>query len=75
MNTLLTILNSKFIQSSLALRCLSTACEHQGVDVAVAEYTINQNVYDILRHIASFPAQFMRAGPAAMTNSPAACVQ
>ena len=49
MNTLLTILNSKFIQSSLALRCLSTACEHQGVDVAVAEYTINQNVYDILR--------------------------
>ncbi len=56
MNTLLTILNSKFIQSSLALRCLSTACEHQGVDVAVAEYTINQNVYDILRHIASFPA-------------------
>lgn len=54
MNTLLTILNSKFIQSSLALRCLSTACEHQGVDVAVAEYTINQNVYDILRHIASF---------------------
>lgn len=56
MNTLLTILNSKFIQSSLALRCLSTACEHQGVDVAVAEYTINQNVYDILRHIASFRA-------------------
>ncbi len=56
MKTLLTILNSKFIQSSLALRCLSTACDHQGVAVSVAEYTINQNSYDILRHIASFEA-------------------
>ena len=56
MKTLLTILNSKFIQSSLALRCLSTACDHQGVVVSVAEYTINQNSYDILRHIASFRA-------------------
>lgn len=57
MKTLLTILNAKFIQSSLALRCLETACAHQGVAVSVAEYTINQNAYDILRHIASFRAE------------------
>ena len=29
MKTLLTILNAKFIQSSLALRCLTTACAHR----------------------------------------------
>ena len=56
MKTLLTILNAKFIQSSLALRCLTTACAHRGVVVEAAEYTINQNPYDILRHIAAFKA-------------------
>lgn len=56
MQTLLTILNAKFIQSSLALRCLLTACEQKRVPVTIAEYTINQNLYDILRHIASFHA-------------------
>lgn len=56
MKTLLTILNAKFIQSSLALRCLLTACEQQQVPVEIAEYTINQNIYDILRHIAAFQA-------------------
>lgn len=56
MKTLLTILNAKFIQSSLAIRCLTTACAHRGVAVDAAEYTINQNPYDILRHIAAFKA-------------------
>ena len=37
MKTLLTILNAKFIQSSLALRCLTTACAHRGVVVEAAE--------------------------------------
>lgn len=57
MKTLLTILNAKFIHSSLALRCLHTACRQKNVDVMTAEYTINQNIYDILRHIAKFQAQ------------------
>ncbi|MCH4166664.1 MAG: B12-binding domain-containing radical SAM protein [Megasphaera sp.] len=57
MKLLLTTLNAKFIQSSLALRCLSTACRHAGIDdMATAEYTINQNAYDILRHIYSYHA-------------------
>lgn len=57
MKTLLTILNAKFIHSSLALRCLRTACRCNHVDVMTAEYTINQNAYDILRHISKFQAQ------------------
>lgn len=57
MKTLLTILNAKFIHSSLALRCLHTACRRQGVAVETAEYTINQNSYDILRHISKYEAQ------------------
>ena len=57
MKTLLTILNAKFIHSSLALRCLHTACQRRHVDVMTAEYTINQNAYDILRHISKFQAQ------------------
>lgn len=57
MKILLTTLNAKFIHSSLALRCLVTACRHAGLnDVVTAEYTINQNAYDILRHIYSFHA-------------------
>lgn len=53
MKFLLTTLNAKFIQSSLALRCLSAACRHQHAEVSTAEYTINQHLYDILRHIVS----------------------
>lgn len=54
MNVLLTTLNAKFIHSSLALRCLMTACCQAGLtNVQKAEYTINQNSYDILRHIYS----------------------
>lgn len=54
MHVLLTTLNAKFIHSSLALRCLVTACRAKGLtNVSTAEYTINQNVYDILRHMYS----------------------
>lgn len=57
MKTLLTTLNAKFVQSSLALRCLRTACLQAGVEgVVTAEYTINHNAYDILRHIYDFHA-------------------
>ena len=59
MNTLLTILNAKFIHSSLALRCLYTACRRQGVAVKTAEYTINQHAYDILRRISKFDADII----------------
>lgn len=52
MNILLTTLNAKFIHSSLALRCLLASCRAHGIDdVMSEEYTINQNQYDILRHI------------------------
>ncbi|MGE1063376.1 DUF4080 domain-containing protein [Megasphaera paucivorans] len=58
MKTLLVTLNAKFIHSSLALRCLKTSCDAAGIpSVVTAEYTINQNVYDILRHMYSFHAQ------------------
>ena len=58
MKTLLTTLNAKYAQSSLALRCLRTACRHAGrTDVVTAEYTINHNAYDILRHIYQFHAE------------------
>lgn len=58
MKTLLTTLNAKYVQSSLALRCLRTACRHAGrTDVVTAEYTINHNAYDILRHIYQFHAE------------------
>lgn len=57
LKTLLTTLNAKYVQSSLALRCLRTSCEKLGYDgVVTAEYTINHNAYDILRHIYAFHA-------------------
>lgn len=52
MNIVLAALNAKFIHSSLALRCLVTSCRKAGLtNVQTAEYTINQNVYDILGQI------------------------
>lgn len=59
MKTLLTILNAKFIHSSLALRCLHAACRRQGIAVDTAEYTINQHAYDILRRISKFDADII----------------
>ncbi|WP_036242680.1 B12-binding domain-containing radical SAM protein [Megasphaera vaginalis (ex Srinivasan et al. 2021)] len=57
MKILLTTLNAKFVQSSLALRCLAAACRQQGFgNVETAEYTINHNAYDILRRIHAFHA-------------------
>lgn len=52
MNIVLAALNAKFIHSSLALRCLETSCRKAGLtNVQTAEYTINQNAYDILGQI------------------------
>lgn len=60
MTILLTTLNAKFIHSSLALRCLRTACLQKGAaPVFTAEYTINQNASDILRHIYQFHADII----------------
>lgn len=58
MKTLLVALNAKFIHSSLALRCLVQSCRQAGRDdVETAEFTINQNSADILRHIYESQAQ------------------
>lgn len=58
MKTLLVALNAKFIHSSLALRCLKKGCDRAGIpDVVTAEYTINNQVSDILRHIYDQQAQ------------------
>lgn len=59
MKTLLVTLNAKYIHSSLALRCLRTSCLAAGLEVVTAEYTINQNLYDILRHIKRFQSDII----------------
>lgn len=43
MKILLTTLNSKYIHSSLSVRYLKSFCEDKFPDIAVQEYTINQN--------------------------------
>lgn len=54
MKIVLSALNAKFIHSALSLRCLVTSCRKAGLtNVETAEYTINQNAYDILRHLYS----------------------
>ena len=57
MKTVLTVLNAKFIHSSLALRCLHSACRKKNIDTVTAEYTINQHIYDILRHLTALGGQ------------------
>jgi len=57
MRTLLVALNAKFIHSSLALRYLQKSCTRAGMkDVWTAEYTINNQPWDILRHIYAYHA-------------------
>lgn len=51
MNFLLVSINAKYIHSNLAVRCLSAYAKKQGIDVSIAEYTINQLRDDILEHI------------------------
>lgn len=51
MKITLTTLNAKYIHSSLALRYLQTYCKHRNISVDIAEYTINNQVADILRDL------------------------
>lgn len=44
----LATLNAKFIHSSLALRSLASRCRQDGADIAVKEYTINNELLSIL---------------------------
>ncbi|HZK43412.1 MAG TPA: DUF4080 domain-containing protein [Syntrophomonadaceae bacterium] len=51
MKVLLVTLNSKFIHSSLALAYLESYCESDSWNIEVVEYTINENISDILADI------------------------
>lgn len=51
MRVLLTTLNSKYIHSSLALRCLKAYCNQYNEDISIKEYTINNTLLDILADI------------------------
>lgn len=51
MKVLLSVLNAKYIHSSLALRYLRSYARKEGLDYDLAEYTINMPIYDILRSI------------------------
>ena len=49
---LLTAINAKYIHSNLAVYTLQSYAKKYGVDVDIAEFTINQQLEDILRDIA-----------------------
>jgi len=51
MRVLLTTLNSKYIHSSLALRCLKAYCSPACEDIKIKEYTINNTLLDILADV------------------------
>lgn len=51
MKVLLTAINAKYIHSNLAIYSLKSYASRYGQDVDIAEYTINQNVDDILSDI------------------------
>lgn len=53
MKVLLTTLNAKYIHTSLALRNLREFCRQDGIDITIAEYTINQSCQQILSDIYS----------------------
>lgn len=49
---LLTAINAKYIHSNLAVYTLQSYAKKYGIDVDIAEFTINQQLEDILRDIA-----------------------
>lgn len=51
MDKLLVAINSKYIHSNLAIYSLSAYAGKRGIDVALAEYTINQNISEIIQKI------------------------
>ena len=55
MKLLLTTLNSKYIHSSLALKCIyNNICDIKDIDINVKEYTINENIQDVFTDIISY---------------------
>ena len=55
MKLLLTTLNSKYIHSSLALKCIyNNICDKKDIDINVKEYTINENIQDVFTDIISY---------------------
>ncbi len=55
MRVLLSTLNAKYIQSSLALRYLRAYGKKMGKEYDIEEYTINMPIYEILRNITMKP--------------------
>lgn len=51
MRVVLTTLNAKYIHSSLALRYLKAYCVESSKDICIKEYTINNNLLEILSDI------------------------
>lgn len=51
MKKMLVAINSKYIHSNLAIYSLSAYSRIRGIDVSCAEYTINQNIEEIVRKI------------------------
>ena len=52
MKILLTAINAKYIHSNLAVYCLKTFAQKQSdVDIEIAEYTINQQLTDIMMDV------------------------
>ena len=51
MKVLLTAINAKYIHSNLAVYSLSKYVSDRGIDTDIAEYTINQNIDEILSDI------------------------
>ncbi len=57
--TLITTLNSKFIHSCYALHILKACCEASGIDTAVKEYTINQDIRTVIDDIFKYKPEII----------------
>src|SRR5664279_1505794 len=58
MKILLTTLHAKYSHSSLALPCLAAACRDlPGIEIRIAEWTVNEPREHILRQIVSHQAE------------------
>ncbi len=51
MKVLLTVLNAKYIHSSLALRYLQSYCQSSSEEITISEYSINHKLLDVLADI------------------------
>ena len=57
-HTILTAINSKYIHSNLAVYCLRAYAKPYIDEVEIAEYTINQQVDDILMSLYQKPSRY-----------------